>query len=219
MSEHFTCIDCGRGFTLSYAKQQWYRERDWELPKRCDDCLSHRRWERDSGNLGVSGPPIHPPARSRRRPTEFFQTPEAGQRPQARPSGQFGRGSSTWWHDPYARFGLLSLGFILLAGIAALIVGLPGWLVVLAVLLAINVVTLVLYRYDKAIAGSEQTRVPELILLALAFFGGSPAAFVAMYAFQERHKAQKTSFVILYWLIVAVQLAALCNLPLWLGWI
>lgn len=197
MSEHFTCIDCGRGFTLSYAKQRWFRERGWELPKRCDDCLSHRRWDGDSGNMGISGP-----------------------RPPAQPSRQFRGGSSTtWWHDPYARFGLLSLGFVLLAGIATLIAGLPWWLVVLVALLAVNVVTLVLYRYDKAIAGSEQTRVPELILLALAFFGGSPAAFVAIYIFKERHKARKKTFVFVYWLIVAAQLAALCNLSFCLDWV
>ena len=219
MSEHFTCVECGRGFILSYDEQRWYRDRGWQIPKRCKTCRSRRRRECDSGNMGISSPPSHPPSRLSRRPTEFFPTPESEQQRQTRPSRQFGRGSSAWWHNPYARFGLLSLGFTLLIGIAALIAGLPWWLVVPAVLLAINAVTLALYRYDKAIASSEWTRVPELILLALALFGGSPAAFVAIYGFRKRHKAQKASFVILYWLIVVVQLLVLCSLPFWLYWI
>ena len=79
--------------------------------------------------------------------------------------------------------------------------------------LALNTMTLALYRYDKNIAGSGRMRVPENILLALAFFGGSPAAFMAISQFEERHKTQKGPFLLSYWLIVTVQILILCSLP------
>ncbi|HMQ56105.1 MAG TPA: DUF1294 domain-containing protein [Anaerolineae bacterium] len=125
----------------------------------------------------------------------------------------------TWWRNPQARFGLLSLGLTLLVGLAALVAGLAWWLVLLVMVLALNTMTLALYRYDKNIAGSGRMRVPENILLALAFFGGSPAAFVAIYQFEERHKTQKGPFLFRYWLIVTVQVLCLCSLPYWLGWL
>lgn len=113
----------------------------------------------------------------------------------------------------------MSLAGVLLAGMAALLAGLSWWLVLMIVIAVVNGITLILYRYDKAIAGGEFTRVPEVILLALAFFGGSPAAYAAIYEFKQRHKVQKTSFMMAYWLIVAVQVMALCGLPIWLGWV
>jgi uncharacterized membrane protein YsdA (DUF1294 family) len=108
---------------------------------------------------------------------------------------------------------------VLLAAAAALWAGLPWWLVLIVAVVAVNVITLALYRYDKAIAGGESTRVPEKVLLALAFFGGSPAAYVALYHFKERHKVQKMSFILPFWLIVTGQILALCTLPIWLGWL
>ena len=204
MSEHRTCVNCGRGFTLSHEDQRWYQEQGWPLPKRCEDCRSQRRRERDSGNMGLSGPPSQPPTGSHRWPAEFFE-----QRPEPK----------HWWRNPYTQFGLPSLSLVLLAGAAALLASLPWWLVLIVVVMAVNGITLGLYRYDKAIAGGERTRVPEVILLTLAFFGGSPAAYVAIYRFRQRHKAQKLSFVLPFWLIVTGQILALCSLPSWLGWV
>jgi uncharacterized membrane protein YsdA (DUF1294 family) len=216
MSEHRTCVNCGRGFTLSHEDQRWYQEQGWPLPKRCEECRSQRRRERDSSNIGLSGPESQPPTDSRRWPAEFFEQAPAqksGQR------GSVARRSLNWWRNPYARFGLLSLGVVLLIGAAALLAGLPWWLVLIIVVVAVNGITLAVYRYDKAIAGGERTRVPEVILLMLAFFGGSPAAYVAIYRFSQRHKAQKLSFVLPFWLIVTGQILALFSLPSWLGWI
>ena len=114
-----------------------------------------------------------------------------------------------WWHNPYARFGLISLLVVLVAAVAAWLANWPGWLVVLIVVLVVNIITLVMYRYDKSIAGSERVRVPEAVLLALALFGGSPAAYFAIYRFHNRHKAEKLRFVAIYWAIVALQVAGL----------
>jgi uncharacterized membrane protein YsdA (DUF1294 family) len=77
---------------------------------------------------------------------------------------------------------------------------LTSWLV------AITVVTFLAYAYDKAIAGSARLRVPERLLLALALAGGALGAFLGMYLL--RHKTAKSSFQVRFWLVVAVEIAA-----------
>jgi uncharacterized membrane protein YsdA (DUF1294 family) len=72
-------------------------------------------------------------------------------------------------------------------------------------LAAVNVVTLLLYGYDKAIAGSRMRRVPERSLLLVALVGGSVGALVGMHVF--RHKTSKASFRWRFWGIVGVQAA------------
>ena len=79
---------------------------------------------------------------------------------------------------------------------------------VLAVWLAfINLVTYGVYWLDKRRAEKVKRRVSEKELLLWAAAGGSPAAFLAMR--RLRHKTKKTSFRVLYWLIVAAQVGAL----------
>jgi uncharacterized membrane protein YsdA (DUF1294 family) len=80
-------------------------------------------------------------------------------------------------------------------------------------LLAINIVTVVTYRYDKNIAGGSRRRVPESRLLLLALIGGTPAAYIAMYLMQPRHKTRKVRFVMLFWGIVIGQMGLM-----WLYW-
>ena len=80
----------------------------------------------------------------------------------------------------------------------------PMWL---AWWLALNVATVLVYGYDKAIAGGTRRRVPERTLLALALFGGSPGALLAMGVF--RHKTAKASFRRSMMAIVIVQAALL----------
>lgn len=84
---------------------------------------------------------------------------------------------------------------------------LVGWLV------AINVMTLTYYGYDKAQAGQEGPRVPESVLHTLSLAGGSPGAFLAMHIF--RHKTMKGRFRILFWCIVVLQAA----LSAWVAWL
>ncbi|MDD5369486.1 MAG: DUF1294 domain-containing protein [Anaerolineaceae bacterium] len=85
-----------------------------------------------------------------------------------------------------------------------------GWLFALnawmAWLVAINLVTLLTYGYDKAIAGSGKMRVPETVLLGLGLLGGTLAALAAMQLF--RHKTIKRTFQKKFWLVTAAQLAA-----------
>lgn len=78
---------------------------------------------------------------------------------------------------------------------------------VLAWLIAMNLVALLAYGYDKAIAGSGQMRVPEVVLLGLALLGGSLGAFAGMVLF--RHKTSKPAFLVPFFLIVVLQVAVL----------
>ena len=82
-------------------------------------------------------------------------------------------------------------------------------------LVGVNVATVLLYGYDKAVAGGKRTRVPERILHIVALIGGSPAALLSQVLF--RHKTVKTSFQRMYWLIVALQVLLLAG-ALW-GWL
>lgn len=95
-----------------------------------------------------------------------------------------------------AIIGLIAVMAILYAGLG--IGALPAYFI------AINLVTLLAYGYDKKIAGSSILRVPERVLHALALLGGSIGALAAQRWF--RHKTVKQSFRIVYWLIVLVQI-------------
>ncbi len=79
----------------------------------------------------------------------------------------------------------------------------PAWLMWW---LALNAATVLLFGYDKAIAGGKRRRIPERTLLASALLGGSAGALLAMGVF--RHKTAKASFKRAMALIVAAQLAA-----------
>jgi uncharacterized membrane protein YsdA (DUF1294 family) len=72
-------------------------------------------------------------------------------------------------------------------------------------LLAVNVTAFGYYGYDKARARSEARRVPEAALHGLTAVGGSVGAYAGMQLF--RHKTLKGQFRILFWLIVALQIA------------
>ncbi|QGW66090.1 DUF1294 domain-containing protein [Lysobacter soli] len=77
----------------------------------------------------------------------------------------------------------------------------------LAAWLALNVATVLVFAYDKAIAGGTRRRVPERTLLTLALLGGSPGALLAMALF--RHKTAKAAFRRAMMAIVALQVIVL----------
>jgi len=111
--------------------------------------------------------------------------------------------AAAWWNRADVRYGALVLG----ATIAA-----TGWLwlaisldVVLAWLVAITLVTLLIYGLDKSIAGSGRTRVPERVLLGMALAGGTLGALAGMLAF--RHKTIKESFRVKFGLVMLAQAA------------
>ena len=63
---------------------------------------------------------------------------------------------------------------------------------VAAALAAINLVTLVLFGLDKALARGGRRRVRESTLLWLALIGGTPGAYAGRRLF--RHKTRKEPF-------------------------
>jgi uncharacterized membrane protein YsdA (DUF1294 family) len=81
---------------------------------------------------------------------------------------------------PY--LGWLTIAALLIAGLAYLVYHQADVHPLPAYLAAINVVTYLLYRYDKLIsAHKEITRIPNLILALLAVAGGSIGALGGIY--------------------------------------
>lgn len=77
----------------------------------------------------------------------------------------------------------------------------PLWLA--SWLIALNVVTLAYFGYDKAQARKAARRVPEAVLHTQAALGGSPGALAGMLLF--RHKTIDGPFRIVFWCIVVLQ--------------
>jgi uncharacterized membrane protein YsdA (DUF1294 family) len=105
--------------------------------------------------------------------------------------------------DPWFVYGLVA--FVIAITLAVVlywfvdILGpLRSWLV------AITIVTFLAYGYDKVASQARRTRVPESVLLALAFAGGTVGAVVGMLVF--RHKTAKRSFQLRLFLIAVLQL-------------
>ncbi len=73
-------------------------------------------------------------------------------------------------------------------------------------ILAVNLLTILAFGWDKSRAEREKRRISEFHLLLFAFLGGFPGAWAAMSLF--RHKTRKTSFKL------KLALVTLLN-PLW----
>jgi uncharacterized membrane protein YsdA (DUF1294 family) len=76
---------------------------------------------------------------------------------------------------------------------------------VVAWLAGLSVVCFAYYGYDKRQARAGGPRVPEAALHTLALLGGTAGALAGMYFF--RHKTVKASFRIVFFLILALQVA------------
>ena len=101
------------------------------------------------------------------------------------------------------RYGVLTLAAALvLTALAILALQLPWWV---GWLLAINVVALLTYSFDKSMARRDSARVPEKVLLLLAFVGGTPGAILGMQA--VRHKTAKLKFQQQFIVVVLAQAA------------
>ncbi|WP_431243523.1 DUF1294 domain-containing protein [Flavobacterium sp. P21] len=71
--------------------------------------------------------------------------------------------------------------------------------------LFINVIVFILAGYDKYKARKNKRRIPENTLFFLQFIGGTPGLLTAMLIF--RHKTSKTSFIVKFAVILAIQIA------------
>ena len=74
-------------------------------------------------------------------------------------------------------------------------------------LLAINLLTFVLYGIDKYKAKHKHWRIPEAMLLWLAMLGGSPAALVAMHLFHHKTLHKKFRYGVPAILIIQITVA------------
>jgi uncharacterized membrane protein YsdA (DUF1294 family) len=75
----------------------------------------------------------------------------------------------------------------------------------LSLVFVLSIVTFIIYGFDKSRAGNGGRRIPERALHILAFLGGWPGALLAQRQF--RHKTQKLSFLIVFWILVVLHLA------------
>ena len=79
--------------------------------------------------------------------------------------------------------------------------------IIILYLVAINVVTFLLYGIDKFKAQRSRWRIPEAVLLGMAVVGGSVGAWLGMMVW--RHKTQHKKFKYGIPLILALQIALL----------
>lgn len=84
---------------------------------------------------------------------------------------------------------------------------LPLWWQTLSAVLAMNLITYLVYAADKNAARERRWRVPENHLHLLSLLGGWPGAWLAQQGL--RHKSSKQSFRAVYWLTVIAHCAAL----------
>lgn len=71
----------------------------------------------------------------------------------------------------------------------------------------ISVFTFLCFGYDKELAIKNRKRIPERTLFLLVLFGGTIGGLGAMQVF--RHKINKTSFVLIIYGILMLQLTLL----------
>jgi uncharacterized membrane protein YsdA (DUF1294 family) len=226
--EQITCVECGRTFVWSYGEQRFYKERGLSPPKRCRDCREQHRQEDASTPRTSDKTPlrtysttdkkwqaavrntraIDDQQRNDHRWNELLsQSQRSGdRRPRSvRPIPALKWQYRRWWRDATYRYSTIAFGIAILATLLIAsrfaLDGLLTWFLV------INVVTLCTYGYDKQIAGAAWTRVPESVLLALGFAGGTIGALLGMSLF--RHKTIKGSFRVKFVLVMLAQLMLL----------
>lgn len=71
--------------------------------------------------------------------------------------------------------------------------------------LAVNVITFIIWGYDKLRAKLQQWRIPENTLYALIILGGGAGALLGMIVF--RHKTRKLKFKVISVVSVLVHIA------------
>lgn len=69
---------------------------------------------------------------------------------------------------------------------------------------ALNLITFLVFGFDKLIAGGQARRVPEKVLWCLSVLGGSVGGLLGMYIFH--HKTRKLSFQLVMAGIFVVQM-------------
>lgn len=66
----------------------------------------------------------------------------------------------------------------------------------------INIITFVIYAYDKHLAYYLKFRIPEVVLLFFAFIGGAFGALLSMWLFKHKTKHPKFTVSVPVFLII-----------------
>ena len=77
---------------------------------------------------------------------------------------------------------------------------------ILAALIAINLLTFVLYGTDKAKAKKNKWRISEAVLLTAAFLGGSLGALLGMQLFRHKTRPRKVNILVPLFLVLHIAL-------------
>jgi uncharacterized membrane protein YsdA (DUF1294 family) len=93
--------------------------------------------------------------------------------------------------------------FVLVYLVASALWSVPVW--VAGAYLVLSICCCILYGRDKLAARSGNRRIPERTLLLVGLAGGWPGGLVGQQMF--RHKTQKRSFRVQFWLTVIVNTA------------
>jgi uncharacterized membrane protein YsdA (DUF1294 family) len=93
---------------------------------------------------------------------------------------------------PITSFSILAVGLVVILSLA--LVWLTKWNPFLIWLIAVNLVTFIMYGYDKSQAKIGGTRVPEIVLHGLALAGGFIGGWLGRGVFH--HKTRKPIFTI-----------------------
>ena len=80
-------------------------------------------------------------------------------------------------------------------------------------IIAINIITFLIYGLDKFLAKKKLTRVPEVVLFLMALIGGPLGALIGMKFFH--HKTRKLSFYIFNIIFLIIYLYILMKGKLW----
>ena len=104
---------------------------------------------------------------------------------------------------------VLSIAPFVVAVVLALIINalLPSLGLFWSWIIGVSIASFGTYGYDKSIAGRGVMRVPEVVLHLLTALGGTIGSFAAMQIF--RHKTQKKSFQLVFWVIVVIQIVVI----------
>jgi uncharacterized membrane protein YsdA (DUF1294 family) len=109
--------------------------------------------------------------------------------------------------SPAAWTFLRTMAIPLFAAIYAFVVWRWGFVpFVLLGYVGLSIFTFLMYAFDKSAAKSKRWRTPEKTLHLLSLSGGWPGALIAQQLL--RHKTSKESFVVAFWLTVALNIGA-----------
>ena len=73
--------------------------------------------------------------------------------------------------------------------------------------IAMSIITMFAYAFDKSAAMNKRWRTQENTLHVLALAGGWPGGLIAQKVF--RHKSSKTTFLVMFWICVIINVVAL----------